>query len=187
MVRVLICSAYGNQKSNLAKAFKYSRYALYKGYATFAPHIEYSSCLSDADDDEREMGINAGLSFLLVCGEMWVFVVDGVLSTGMKKEIKTAIKNDVLIRWFDATDDGDIKELMHIPSDRVPLKRDFVTDLGKATVNKFSEIEALLKKGVKYETLIDDVDDLLGTTMPDRDLEAEQVYENTVKVRDEEG
>ena len=186
MIRVLICSAYGNQPSNLVKALKYSRYALYKGYATFAPHIEYSSCLSDSDEDAREMGINAGLAFLLVCGEMWVFVVDGVLSTGMKKEIKTAIKNNVLIRWFDASNDEDIKELMHIPSDRVPLKRDFVTDLGKATVSKFSEIEALLKSGAKYGDLVDSIDDLLGTAMPDRDLEAEQIYENTVKDRDEE-
>jgi hypothetical protein len=177
IMRVFICSQYGNLESNLVKARAYCKYSLHKGYATFAPHIEYSSILSDADDEERELGISAGLSFLLVCGEMWVFVVDGVLSSGMKREIKEAIKNNVMIRWFDATDINDISELLHLPPDQMPIKRDFIPNPGKVTAKKFSEVEALLKQGVKYEDMVESIDDLLGTTLPERDRDAEETYE----------
>jgi hypothetical protein len=177
MIRVLVCSAYSNLESNLALARKYSRFALEKGVATFAPHIEYSSILSDADEAERELGINAGLSFLMVCGEMWVFVVKGVLTTGMNKEIKFAIKNNISIRWFDATDIGNIRELVHLPPNAIPLKRDFITKTGEEVVSAFAKMEAALRAGKKYSECTDELDDLLGTTLTERDPDAEETYE----------
>jgi len=52
----------------------------------FAPHVLYDGVLDDDIGAQREMGMAAGLEFLDVCAELWIFGL--FISEGMKMEIK---------------------------------------------------------------------------------------------------
>lgn len=62
------------------------------GHAPFAPHLLYTQFLDDQIEQERDAGIRAGLLFLDVCHELWVFDGYGVAG-GMRFEIEHARKN----------------------------------------------------------------------------------------------
>ena len=49
------------EAENIAYAKEAMRDSLYRGEAPFASHLLYPQMLDDADEDERRMGIEAGL------------------------------------------------------------------------------------------------------------------------------
>ncbi len=78
-----------NQTRNIAVAGMLCLFAARDGVAPFAPHLLYPLFLDDTVPAERTMGINAGISFLEACAELWVYTGLGV-SEGMKAEIDIA-------------------------------------------------------------------------------------------------
>ena len=97
--KVFICSPFrprGSTKEarekdwnrNVAIAQRACRHAVDRGYVPYAPHLYFPHFLSEADPDEREMGIILGLTWLARCDEIWV--VGDRISEGMKREISQA-------------------------------------------------------------------------------------------------
>ena len=96
MKKVYICAPLGGDvQGNLEKAKRYSEYALRCGAAPVTPHF-YALCLDDSIPTEREMGINAGLSLLWFCDEVWVF--SDQPTDGMRAKIKLAHNLNIKVR-----------------------------------------------------------------------------------------
>ena len=96
MKKVYICAPLGGDVvGNTEKARRYSEYALRCGAAPVTPHF-YTLCLDDSIPEEREMGMNAGLSLLWFCDEVWVF--GDQPTEGMQTEIKLARNLNIRIR-----------------------------------------------------------------------------------------
>jgi hypothetical protein len=84
---VYVCSPFsGDEVGNIAKARKYSRFAVEKGYIPIAPHLLFPQFLNDSDLTEREMGLHFGNVLMSHCSEVWVFGES--VSGGMDAEIK---------------------------------------------------------------------------------------------------
>jgi len=94
---VFICSKYkGNIKENTERAKKFSREVLDQGHIPFTPHIyfplffDYPQFLDESKEEKRNESINAGLEWMKLCDEVWVY--DNPASEGMKKELEFARK-----------------------------------------------------------------------------------------------
>ena len=85
---------------NINRARQACRYAIDEGKIPYAPHLYFTTILSEADEDERELGILLGLVWLSQCDELWI--IGRRITEGMKREIAQAeawnIK--VVIRTF---------------------------------------------------------------------------------------
>lgn len=77
------------EAENIAYARKAMRDSLYRGEAPFASHLLYPQMLDDADEDERRMGIEAGLRIGKLADRTVVYTDRGI-SPGMKQGIKRA-------------------------------------------------------------------------------------------------
>ena len=98
MRRAYICSPLsGNISGNIENAKRYARYALECGMAPFIPHF-YALILNEEIPDERKLGMQAGLSLLWVCDEVWVFGDE--ITEGMKKEIIFAEKLNIKVKYI---------------------------------------------------------------------------------------
>ena len=96
MKKVYICAPLsGNVAENIERAKRYSEYALRCGAAPVTQHF-YALCLDDSIPTEREMGINAGLSLLWFCDEVWVF--SDQPTDGMRAKIKLAHNLNIKVR-----------------------------------------------------------------------------------------
>ena len=100
MKRVYVCSPlHGNGTitdidKNLVLAKKLSRAVIDAGHAPYAPHVFYSSIgLEDRNPKHRAAGIAAGMAWLGMSDEVWVFArtLDGC-SEGMLDEVVRANK-----------------------------------------------------------------------------------------------
>ncbi len=75
------------------------RYAIDQGKIPYAPHLYFPTFLSDIDDEERELGILLGLSWLAQCRELWV--IGRRITEGMEREIEKAKEwNIKVIRYI---------------------------------------------------------------------------------------
>lgn len=98
MKRVYICSPLkGNISKNIENVKRYAKYVLESGMAPVIPHF-YAIILNDENDDERELGMQAGISLLFGSDCLWVF--GDKISEGMKKEIKFAKSLEMKIRYI---------------------------------------------------------------------------------------
>jgi hypothetical protein len=98
MKKVYICSPLGGNVSyNIEKAKRFARYAFKCGMAPVIPHF-YATILDDENPKERKLGVQAGLSLLFMCDELWVF--GDVISKGMKKEIRFANKLNIKVKYI---------------------------------------------------------------------------------------
>lgn len=85
MKKVYICAPLGGDvKANLERVKRYTRYALMCGTAPVVSHF-YALCLDDNKQEEREIGLAAGLGMLWFCDELWVFGDE--ITEGMRNEI----------------------------------------------------------------------------------------------------
>ena len=89
MRKVFICSPYrGDVERNVENARKYCRNAIEQGLVPIAPHLYFPQFLDDDMEEQRDIGISAGIQLLRECDEMWVF---GTPTDGMKREISEAM------------------------------------------------------------------------------------------------
>lgn len=96
MRTVFVCSPYravgpdkkNKMKNNIDVAKRVCRKATLEGYQVACPHLFYSQFLDDDIPNEREIGINAGLSLLELSDEIWV--VGNRITEGMSREIAKA-------------------------------------------------------------------------------------------------
>ena len=77
------------EAENIAYAKEVMRDSLYRGEAPFASHLLYPQMLDDADENERRMGIEAGLRIGRSADRTVVYTDRGI-SSGMKQGIKRA-------------------------------------------------------------------------------------------------
>ena len=107
--KVFICSPFhpaGETKAeiaadlerNLERAKLACRAAVDRGYVPYAPHLYFPQFLSEDDEDEREMGILLGLTWLARCDELWV--IGTRISDGMKKELEMAHEWGIPVRFM---------------------------------------------------------------------------------------
>lgn len=107
--KVFICSPFtpegkteeekdGNLLKNIEEAHAACRFALSEGCFPYAPHLYFTQFLNDEDPEEREMGIILGLTWLARCDEIWIF--GNKITEGMKREIDTAEKLEMPVRFF---------------------------------------------------------------------------------------
>ena len=94
MIRVYICSPFRaaddeGRKRNVDYAKELVRQAVDRGWAPFAPHLYLPGVLDDADAEQREAGMCAGLAFLETCDAVIVGAKHGI-SEGMAREIRYA-------------------------------------------------------------------------------------------------
>jgi len=109
MNRVFVCSKYsGDIENNTDFARLACEFVCKLGKAPLAPHLLYPQFLNDHSEEEREMGINSGLQWLMVSDEMWVFYEGAKLewSNGMEKERVAAhsLNKAVRVFWYDEDD-----------------------------------------------------------------------------------
>ena len=98
MYRAYVCSPLGgNITANIENAKRYSQYVFKCGMAPVIPHF-YALILDDAIPDERKLGMQADLSLLWVCDEVWVFGDE--ITEGMKKEIIFAEKLNIKVKYI---------------------------------------------------------------------------------------
>lgn len=65
MKKVFICSPLrGNIPENQAKAREYARSAVLEGYLPIVPHIYFTQFLDENKENERQIGIDAGIEWL---------------------------------------------------------------------------------------------------------------------------
>lgn len=96
MKRVFVCSPYrGDVGANVERARRACRAVVAAGHAPLAPHLLMPQFLDDLAPVEREAGIAAGLAWLEVADEVWVF---GEPSPGMRAEIDRARRLGKTIR-----------------------------------------------------------------------------------------
>lgn len=62
----------GNITANIENAKRYSQYVFKCGMAPVIPHF-YALVLNDDNPEERKLGMQAGISLLWVCDEVWGF------------------------------------------------------------------------------------------------------------------
>ena len=98
MRRAYICSPLsGNISGNIENAKRYARYIFKCGMGPVIPHF-YALILDDEIPDERKLGMQAGISLLWVCDEVWVFGDE--ITEGMKKEIIFAEKLNIKVKYI---------------------------------------------------------------------------------------
>jgi hypothetical protein len=176
MKKVFVCSAYGGKWDNILLARKYCSWAIWEDVAPIAPHLIYTQFLTESPT-ERELGLQAGLQYLAVCDEVWVFSADGQISSGMQLEVDRALELRIPIKWHAY--DGEINPLKHIPSDRLATHKELLTDtsFSREVSTTFAYVTAQLKSDVDYIEVSVLLDKLLGTELEPRDerVEAEWV------------
>ena len=99
MKRVFVCSPYrGDVATNVALARAACREVLRIGDAPFAPHLLYPELLDDDDQEERELGMAAGRTWLVAADEV---LVVGPVSDGMRQEIDEALARGIPVRYAE--------------------------------------------------------------------------------------
>jgi hypothetical protein len=78
-----------DKRIRLALAIGAMEYALRSGYAPFASHLLYTMPLDDSVQEDRQLGIRAGLNY---AGERW-FITDLGWSDGMRRALSACYDN----------------------------------------------------------------------------------------------
>ena len=96
---VFICSPFaGDIEGNTRRARRYGRFAVTEKAVPIIPHLMYPQFLEEDDPEERQLGIDMGLTLLRKCNELWVF--GNRISSGMRLEIARAKRWNIPIRYF---------------------------------------------------------------------------------------
>ena len=97
---IYVASPYsGDVANNVRFAQDACKAVLNTGAYPYAPHLYLTNILRDEIPEEREAGLRAGLAFLALCEELWVF--GSRISAGMKGEIEEAKRLGKPIRYVD--------------------------------------------------------------------------------------
>lgn len=99
--RVFICSPFrGETRKNITLARKLCKKAFALGCAPFAPHLIYPGFMEDVEP-ERGLSIGAGMAFLELCEEIWIWRPGFGLSCGMQAEVARAKVLEIKQVWLD--------------------------------------------------------------------------------------
>ena len=100
--KIYVASKYaGDIAANVENAIRCCRYVIDRGYMPVASHLLYPQILNDNCPRERELGLMFGLALLANCDEVWVFTVDGEVSSGMEREIEEAKRLGIPVRKME--------------------------------------------------------------------------------------
>ena len=97
---VYICSpCRGDYEKNISDARYICQIVMnhYPDVIPIAPHIYFTQFMDDTNPDERLRGMEAALTLLDMCDEIWVYGINNP-SEGMRAEIEYAQKNGIKIR-----------------------------------------------------------------------------------------
>lgn len=104
MKLIYVASPYaGDIERNVEYAKQACRTVMERGYAFFAPHLLYPAILNDAVPEERQAGIEMGLTLLHRCDELWAF--GPCVSSGMQAEIAEAERLRIPVRRMDVAEE----------------------------------------------------------------------------------
>jgi len=105
---IFVSSPYSDDPDEGTKmARRYCRIVTDQGHIPFAPHLIYTQFLDDSNENERKIGIAAGLAFLGKCDELWAFGEN--MSRGMKLEINEAIRLGLPVLYLDKNGERGIR------------------------------------------------------------------------------
>ena len=85
-------------KRNIDLARAVCRYITGKGHIPYCPHLYFPQFLMDSEDDERELGMLMGETWLARCDELWV--IGRGISKGMEREIARAKEWGVPVKHY---------------------------------------------------------------------------------------
>jgi len=174
METVFVCSRLrGEVSGNILKSHRYATHQLSMGRAPFAPHGYYTQFLDDTKEVDRQLGIIAAQAYLATSDRVAVYIVGGAISEGMELEIILAIDLGKEIEWwFDLGEK--FERLHHVSPGTMPTPRELLSPT--AFVN---EVSGFFGKALATGTYDDGaLDDLLGTTLAERDRELEEFWES---------
>ena len=114
---VYICSPYRaasaeQLEKNIALARRSSCMAMALRRIPIVPHLLFPQFLDESDEEQRKVGIEAGLTMLELAEELWV--VGSTISEGMAKEIAKATELGIPIRILDDPKDASTKVVSEI-------------------------------------------------------------------------
>lgn len=98
--KIFVCSPYGGLNDNLLIVAHICIHLYQQGYTPFAPHLHFPSFLDETVAEQRAFGIQAGLEFMPICNEVWLFVHSGK-SEGMIIEEAHANKINKPVKYVD--------------------------------------------------------------------------------------
>lgn len=114
--------------------------------------------------------------------EVLVFLMKGRIGPAVEKEIEMAYRGDHSVHFFDVTSEDPFvfRHLAHCPTDKLPNKGQLMApkDFAAKIKEKFGEISKRLKEGEFIEDFSEELDELLGTKMEERDRTIENDWEN---------
>lgn len=93
----------GDYSKNIKKATEYCEKACSLGVLAFAPHLYFTQFYNDTIPEQREKGLEMGLSMLEKCEELWVMGIN--ISQGMRSEIAYAKSLGIPIYDVEMPDD----------------------------------------------------------------------------------
>lgn len=94
---IYVCSpCRGNVAANVSWAKLYTELVLRSGHTPITPHAFYTEYLDDDNPQERALGLEAGISLLRRCDEVWIFGT--TITDGMQAEIAIARTLDIPVR-----------------------------------------------------------------------------------------
>jgi len=105
---IYICSPLRANKQhtleqNVERAKRICRVCSLKGILVMAVHLYFPQFLDDNIEEERNCGIQHGITMLGMCNEMWVF--GEIMSSGMRAEIEYAEANNIPIKYYKDIDE----------------------------------------------------------------------------------
>lgn len=181
-MRIFVCSRLrGDSYHNVEAAKDYCLWVARAGHAPFAPHLFCPGFLDDADSGQRESGMSIGKAWLEVSDEVWVFVVNGVVSEGMTAEIEHAVATGIPVRWHAVSRAGLIEALPHLPPMGIPEVVDLLGTSGYRDIvmDKLAEVGHALRSGTYTTELDAEIGRLLGDNGVERDRNLEAAWERS--------
>lgn len=98
MKLIYMASPYaGDIEKNIEFAKKACLYITEQGHAFYAPHLLYPAVLDESLPEQRQLGLDMGLTMLEKCDELWV--CGDRISFGMQAEIDHAIQFGIPIHY----------------------------------------------------------------------------------------
>lgn len=88
----------GNYEHNITMAQEYCKLVMttMPEYIPIAPHVYFTQFLDDTNENQRTLGMDAGIELLSRCDGMLVFYMKRP-SAGMRRELKYAAEHDIPI------------------------------------------------------------------------------------------
>jgi hypothetical protein len=175
METVFICSRLrGDEAANIRKAHRYAFHQLNMGFAAFAPHGYYTQFLQDSVEIERDLGLAAGEAYLSMSDKVAVYLTPAGISSGMEGEISLAIEMGKPVEWWFSHGEDRFEQLHHIAPGTLPTKRELMPPAAFSR-----EVSGLFARALATGSYDESaLDELLGTAMPERDLEIEAFWES---------